>query len=296
MGSILQIIINSIISGVLLTLVAYGFSIIFNVTKVFHIAHGGIYVVGVYLFILFNSFFQNSITFFILSLTFSFILVSAIAWLIERYIYYPLYQRSSNQLISLISSLGIYIVLINIIAMYFGNETKILTSSTAVSYSLGNIIVTSIQLNQLIIGLIIFILLWSLFKYLNIETKIRAVSDNSLIANVIGIKVKKIRVLVLIAGSLLAVIGALLRSYEFGIDPYSGMSITLTAAAVVILTGNINLLDLLLVAIFISLLQNFSEWYLTAQWKDAITFAFLLVVMFFRTEGILSFSIRKDYS
>jgi len=45
-----QILINSIISGLLLALVALGFHIIFTATNIFHIAHGGIYIVGAYFF------------------------------------------------------------------------------------------------------------------------------------------------------------------------------------------------------------------------------------------------------
>lgn len=46
----LQIIINTIISAVTLTVVSWSFGVIFNTTKVFHIAHAVIYVLAVYLF------------------------------------------------------------------------------------------------------------------------------------------------------------------------------------------------------------------------------------------------------
>jgi len=47
-------------------------------------------------------------------------------------------------------------------------------------------------------------------------------------------------------------------------------------------------------AIALTLLQNSVEWFLDAQWKDAITFLILLLVILFRTEGIISYNLRKD--
>lgn len=121
---IIQILINSLINGVLLSLVALGFHIIFSATKIFHIAHSGIYVAGVY-FYLWSSPVVGVAFGIILSVVFAFLLGVLIEWAV----YKPLLKKSSNENIALISSLGVYIIIINVIALLFGNETKILSNS-----------------------------------------------------------------------------------------------------------------------------------------------------------------------
>ncbi|MBK7254011.1 MAG: hypothetical protein IPI04_08860 [Ignavibacteria bacterium] len=50
---LLQLLINSLISGLILALIAVGFYLIFNTTKVFHIAHGAFYTLGGFIFLWF---------------------------------------------------------------------------------------------------------------------------------------------------------------------------------------------------------------------------------------------------
>lgn len=46
-----QFIINGLITGVLYSLLAIGFALVYNTTRVFHIAAAGIYVVAAYMFL-----------------------------------------------------------------------------------------------------------------------------------------------------------------------------------------------------------------------------------------------------
>ena len=46
-----QFIINGLITGVLYSLLAIGFALVYNTTRVFHIAAAGIYVFAAYMFL-----------------------------------------------------------------------------------------------------------------------------------------------------------------------------------------------------------------------------------------------------
>ena len=118
----IQILLNSIVSGLLLSLVAIGFTYIFHVTKVFHLAHGGIYVSGAFAcsWVLTKT---NNCFF---ALAFSILAVAVLIYLIEKSTYLPLTKKPSNQSISLIASMGLHVVIVNILAMLFVNENKII--------------------------------------------------------------------------------------------------------------------------------------------------------------------------
>ena len=49
----IQLIFNSLVSGLLLALVAAGFNLIFSTTRVFHLAHGAVFVSAGYILIWF---------------------------------------------------------------------------------------------------------------------------------------------------------------------------------------------------------------------------------------------------
>lgn len=286
---IIQILINSLINGMLLALVALGFHIIFSATKIFHIAHGGIYVAGVY-FYLRSSPVVGVASGVLLSVVFAFLLGVLVEWSV----YKPLLKKSSNENIALISSLGVYIIIINVIALLFGNETKILDNTIRESLTLGEIIITRPQVWQLIFALPLIALFLIFIKVTGYGLKIRAISDNLVLARVMGIKTQNIRYIVFGLGSVMAVTAALLKGFDTGIDPYSGMAITLSAAVVVIIGGSSSLYGTIIASMMLALIQNFTEFFLSAQWKDTVTFTILIIVLLWRTEGILQFNVRVD--
>ncbi len=290
METAIQIIINSIVSGLLLSLVAIGFTYIFRVTKVFHLAHGGIYVAGAFacwwMLTKTNNWF--------VAIAFAITVVAILILVIEKTIYLPLNKKQSNQSISLIASMGLYVVIVNALALIFGNEDKIIDNSVSDSFELGNIIFTRVQMIQTIIGIVATATFFVYLKLTKSNLILQSISDNESISKVFGINTEKERVKVFIAGSVLAFIAAILKTLEFGINPQAGMSITLTASVVTILVSRLNVLLIIAFAIVLTLLQNSVEWFLDAQWKDGITFLILLLVILFRTEGIISYNLRKD--
>lgn len=297
MEIVFQILANSVISGLLLLLVAYGFSLIFNVTKVFHIAHGAVYVASVYFFIFSKSLLNANLPVYlqwIIPIVFTIVFVALLAWLIELLIYRPLIKRRANDLISLITSLGLYIVIVNVIAILFGNETIIINNEIGKSLIKNRVIITHGQQVQFIMSIICIFIFSFPFIFSDLSKKIRAVTDNQETASVIGINVKKTRLIAMTFGSLFAASSAVLNAYDIGIEPQMGMNITLSAIVVVVLAGQNKLRSLLFASLFISIIQNFTEWFLSAQWKEGITYLILIIVLLFRTEGILSYKLRVE--
>jgi branched-chain amino acid transport system permease protein len=286
----LQILINSIVSGLLLSLVAIGFTFIFQVSKVFHLAHGGVFVAGAYSF--WWIFTKTNNWFF--AFLFAISNVILLILVTEKAIYLPLNKKQSSQSISLVASLGLYVVIVNIVAMFFGNENKTFANLVSGSFQFGNIIFTKVQMCQTFIGVLAIAIFLIYMKIAKSNLVLQAVSDNETISKVFGINTENERLKVFIVGSVMACIAAILKTMEVGIDPQAGMSITLTAAVIAILVSRLNVLLIIAFAIALTLLQNFVEWFLDAQWKDGITFLILLLVILFRTEGIISYNLRKD--
>jgi branched-chain amino acid transport system permease protein len=286
----LQVLLNTITSALLLALVSWSFGIVFRTTKIFHIAHAVVYTLAVYLFIAANKLIDN----WFFSVVIALVGVSIIALMMELLVYRPLFKKGVNQNITLISSLGIQILGVNAIALLFGSETRTIDNIRNHSYSYGEIIITKVQFIQFGISVFILVCLYLFFRYSAEGLRIRAVADKHTLASVLGINVLGIRNNVFIIGSIVAGIAAILKATDVGIDLNSGMNVVLSAIVVVILTRSDNIIRIIIFSLLVSFIQNFAEWFFSSQVKDAITYFLLICEMLFYTENILEYKMRIE--
>lgn len=285
----LQFLLNSILSSLLLCLAAAGFNLIFNATKVFHFAHGAIYALAVYacysLLPVFGSFTPWLATLF--SILGAVAIVAALAVIIEYLVYRPLYKKDANSTNSLISSLGVFFLITNLITFYFGTDTISLNKDFTILISNSSIKITSMELIQLVCGVLLTGLL-ILFSKSGWYTNIRAISYSYPVAEKFGINVQQTRYIALIAGSILAAAAAILKGYEAAIEPGSGLTIVLTSSVAVIIGGVHSLRGTFLACFIIGFVENYSVKFLSAEWKEMFIYILLLIVLLYYKKGLIS--------
>src|ERR1043166_6802123 len=126
-----QLLLNGLVDGFLFSLVALGFSLIYRGSGVLHIAHGAIYTAAAYILLACALAFGPqqgalSILAVLTAVMLALLLSCLLAVLAETVVYYPLFIRRASPLVTFISSLGVYIIVVNFIALYFGNEPRLL--------------------------------------------------------------------------------------------------------------------------------------------------------------------------
>src|SRR5262249_37614267 len=142
-------ILNGFVMGLLYALVALGFHFIYRGTGVFHLAHGAVYTTAAYAFIGWYSLLErligtsNSIQIPI-ALVVALLSAALLACALERFVYWPLYRKKAPRLIGFVASLGIYISLINLLAMLFGDQTRVLLSATDTAFRWGSFTLTKL--------------------------------------------------------------------------------------------------------------------------------------------------------
>ena len=142
-----QFIINGLITGILYSLLAIGFALVYNTTRIFHIAAAGIYVFAAYMFWFFVA--QTGLPV-IPAAVIAIILTMLLSLLSETIVYRPLKNRKASLNVAMIASIGLMTVIINTIAMFFGNETEVVENSILKPFSFGDIIITTPQMYQAI--------------------------------------------------------------------------------------------------------------------------------------------------
>ena len=281
---LLQLLANGIVAGCVYALVAMGFGLIYNTTKIFHMAHGVVYTTSAYIFYTFaRGIGLSLIPSFLIALSFAVLLGVGI----EAFIYWPLFKKKAPLGVVLISSLGIYIFLVNLIAMIYGNETKILSPGVERTFHLGSVILTRTQ----VLEMLAFVLLFPLFLLMLKKTKlgriIRALADNPALITVLGVDVRRVRIYIFALGSLLAGVASSLVALDVGMDPHVGIGAFLVAAVAMII-GGVGVFEGAVVGAFLlGILQNLVIWKTSARWTEALTFLVLILFLLTRPQGIL---------
>jgi len=295
----IQVIINGLVTGLLFSLVALGFSLIYSGTRVFHIAHGAIYTAAPYLLIALTP--VTSVVFgrlgalsSVAAIILSLISICLLVISFELFVYKPLFQRNAPPLVSFISSLGLYIVVVNLIALLFGNETKILNPQIEPSIEIAGAIVTRIQIIQFAVSVFLILITLFVLRSSSLGRNIRALSDNPTLLGVLGTNIKSVRLIVFAIGSLLAASSSLLRAFDVGVDPHVGLSAVLTAAVAVIIAGIGSHIGAIVGALLIGMTQNVVVWFTSAQWQDAVTFVILIIILLVRREGLFATQLRLE--
>lgn len=280
----IQFLINGIISGALIALMAIGFWFIYRSTNLFHIAHGAVYTASVYIFL--TLYVTLGISLY-LSLPIALISGAILGLAMYLSVYRPLEKKKASAGVKFISSLAIYIFIVNIVAMTYGNETKIISEGLSDSLSFGNVILTKIQIYQFISFLMLFILSYSFIQGTKAGGAIRAIGDNPVLFKAIGLNEKRVKIMVFSIGSAIAALASILTGLDVGIDPHIGMFALLNAVVAVIIGGIKKLKGVVLGAFLIGIMQNLVIWQFSARWESAVTFLVLVTVLLYRSGGLL---------
>ncbi|MFH0734650.1 MAG: branched-chain amino acid ABC transporter permease [bacterium] len=281
---LLQFIINGIIIGSIYSLVSLGFALVYNTTRIFHIAYAVLYMFCPYMLL---TFYDGLGLPLILSFIIAIAVTVMLSLIMEYVVYKPLSKKGSSNNIIMISSIGIMIVIINLIAMLYGNETKIINPDISNTLSFSNVIITYTQLAQFVISTLLLGSFLLFLKFSKFGIRTRAMRDDDTLCAVLGLDTFKMRIILFTLSAFFAAVGGGLVAYDVGMDPYVGMPMLLNAVVALIIGGIGRFEAPILGGFIIGILQALSVWAFSARWQDAITFTLLILFLLLRPQGLL---------
>ena len=288
---VVQIYLNIIISGSIILLVAIGFVLVYQTTRFFHFAHAVIFTSGAYFTFLFNQILGWAL---FTAIPTAIILALLLGSLIEFSIYKPLRKKKSSAIVLLLASLGIYIVLQNLISLIFGDDTKsIRTWEVREGIEIAGAYVTPVQLVIIATSTALLILVSGYLMLAKTGKAMRAVASDSELAKLSGINSDKTILISFAIGSALAGIAGILVALDVDMTPTMGMNMLLMGVVAMIIGGVGSLWGIVLGSLLLATAQNLAVWYISSQWMDASAFLLLLIFLLFKPEGFLGKKIRK---
>ncbi len=279
----LQVLFNGLISASIYILVGLGFSLIYRTTRFFNFAHGIVLTCGAYFAFMFKVCLNIPL---LLSCLFAVVLCLLLGYIVDIFIYHQLRQKRAGPLIHLLASLGIYVILLNLISILFGDRILSIRSSKIVEgHSFLGARVTSIQIITIFISGSLIIVTIFLLRKTKIGKALRAVANDATLASISGINSDQVIRFSLTIGSALAGVAGILMALDVDMTPTMGMNVLMMGIVAVIVGGIDSIPGIVLGAFLLGMAQHFGAWFIGSQWQDAIAFLILVLFLLFKPEG-----------
>ena len=282
MDLLFQLLVNGVAVGAAYALLALGLALIWSVTGVFHLAHGGVYVLAGYAIV---SAAGLSLW---LALPLACAAMALLGMGLDAAIYRPLARCGAKSLTLTTASLAALIFLLNLAAAIWGTEARQVGGLDAVEgFALGPAYVAGTGVAMVVTGAILFGGAMLVLRFTRIGRVLRAVSDDPGMSVVVGVRLGTVRAAAFAIGSALTVPPAYLIGLQDGISPYAGMTAILIASAAVIVGGVGSLAGAGLGALLLAVAQNLGIWKVDSAWQESIAFCVLLLVIVARPTGLM---------
>jgi branched-chain amino acid transport system permease protein len=288
---ILSQFINGLQLGSIYALVALGYSMVYGIIMLLNFAHGDVIMIGGYIALLTIAAGIHPA----LAVLLTIIGCVALSVVIEEVAYRPL--RSAPRISLLITAIGVSLLLQNLAQLIWTANTRSFPATKiipSVTYQLGSLSISLSAIVTIVVSVVSMVALTFLVQKTRMGKAMRAVSEDTGAAQLMGININNTITFTFAIGSALAGIGAVLYCCRYPIvNPTIGSLLGLKAFVAAVLGG----IGSIPGAMIGGLAIGFAEVIVTAiglsDWTDAVVFAVLIVVLLVRPTGFLGRSMTE---
>ena len=296
----LETLIGGLMAGMLYSLVALGFVLIFKASGVFNFAQGAMVLFAALSMARFSEWINAALggDSLVLANILAFVLAGVamfiVAWIIERLVLRNLVNQEGATL--LMATLGIAYVLEGVGQTLFGSEIYKIDVGmpkdpvmVLESVFEGGILINKEDFYAALIAAVLVVLLTLFFQKTSTGRALRAVADDHQAALSIGIPLNRIWVIVWCVAGVVALVAGIIWGSKLGVQ-FSLATVALRALPVVILGGLTSVPGAILGGLIIGVGEKLSEVYLGPYVGGGIEiwFAYMLALVFllFRPQGL----------
>jgi branched-chain amino acid transport system permease protein len=276
--------INGLHVGIIYALIALGYTMVYGIVKLINFAHGDIIMIGAYTAV---------ITLSTLGWSAPVALLAAIALCvlfgitIERIAYKPL--RSSPRISSLITAIGVSMLLQNLALLIFGAASKPFPTVLNVPpLRFSGIQISFVTVLTIVVSVLLMALLQGFVKTSRAGKAMRAASEDYKTAQLMGINVNTTITLTFAIGCALAGIGSFLYCMAYpAVSPTMGSLPGLKAFIAAVLGGIGIIPGAMLGGVVMGIAESLTKAYISTQMSDAVVYGILIIVLLVKPTGLL---------
>lgn len=303
---ILQQLLNGLSIGSVYAIFALGYTLVYSILGIINLAHGAIFTLGAYFTYAlmggnfgFSGLLANVALPVKLPFTIALILGSILAGLIgvimERLAFKPLRRKGSDPLLTVVSSLGVAVVIVNLIQYLLGAESYTFPADTfgnlpaAINFGSAQhpIPIRTVQLIIFVVSVIVVSMITYFVNYTKYGKAMQAIAEDQITASLLGINTDKFIIITFFISSFLAgLAGTLVASSVSIAGPYFGIGFGLRGLAVIVLGGLGSIPGAVLGGLVIGIIEALvpGEY---SGYKDAVAFGILFMMLLVRPQGLL---------
>jgi branched-chain amino acid transport system permease protein len=278
---LLNALVNGILLGGVLAILAFGLNLIFGVVKIIHMAYGQCVMLGMYVI------YTLTVLAGMPLIPSCIIAVGVMAiWglLLQVVVINPLLKAERlNQLLALA---GLIIVFENFAQVVWGADLRGIEIQLPV-ISIGNVFIKTTSLLAFIGSLLVLVVLYLFLNKTYPGLAIRAVAQDLECAQLMGINPRRIYLLTLFLGGALTGVIAAFFSPIYSVHPHFGGSFTIMAFIIVVLGGMDNLLGGFIAAFIIGIVTSVSAVFTSMEVAEIIALVIFILVVLVRPQGLL---------
>lgn len=284
---------NGVMLGSTYALVAIGYTLIFGVLRLLHLAHGEVFMVGAFAGLQLVLWWQFGP---MVALIGGLISSAVLGMLLELVAFRPIRKRGNSHLAPIVSTIGAGLVLQELMTKLFGAEQMPFASAIShVVYHLGVISVTSSQLFILSVATVSMIALHLFVTYTSYGMAMRATSENLQVAAVLGINVNTVILVTFGVASALGGIAGVLVGLNFNaISPFMGVEMGIKGMAVMLIGGLGSIYGAMVAGLLLGVMEVLSVAYLESSLRDGFAFGLMIIILIFRPRGLFQTGIRAE--
>ncbi len=278
-----QQLVNGVVLGATYALLAIGYTLIFGILRVLHLAHGEVFVAGALAGLALMVASGGSL---VLALAGSIAAAVAAGIVVERVALRPL--RAAGHLAPILSTLGAAIILQDLAVKTFGGEPLGFPEFAQPRvYQVGPITVPGTHLAILAITVVLVAALHLLLRRTRVGRALRATAESPTLAALLGVRTRQMALwTIAVASALAGAAGLLVGLATNVVSPTAGFEVTLKGLVVMLFGGAGSVAGALVGGLILGLAEVLSVAYLASTYRDAFAFLLLIAVLLARPRGL----------
>ena len=281
----IELFFQGIVQGSIYALIALGLTLVYGLLRILHVAHAALFTLGGYLGVIVT----NATGSFAFATAVAMIVVGFVGIAVYKLAYEPLLSRPP--FIALIASIGMFIASEEIFRIIFGPYGLSYTNPPMQGYFelSGGFFLKYGEALVIALSVVMLVVLGWFSANTRLGVSWRATVTDPDMARAFGINTQNVRYMNFFIGSALAAAaGVLVAMLNNLVEPSMGSVASYKALAIIVLGGLGSIRGTLVAAMAIGIIESFGPIYIGHLLdRDALAFAFLIVVLMIRPQGLL---------
>ncbi|HSI98372.1 MAG TPA: branched-chain amino acid ABC transporter permease, partial [Gaiellaceae bacterium] len=258
MSELAQLVTNGLVTGSIIAIAAIGLSLVYGILKIVNFAHGDYLTLGAFFAFAVNVTWGAGMVVAVLS---GIAAVALLAIVLEVGLWRPLRRRGSGLIGLFIVSIGLALVLRNVILLVWGARPRRYDVDVFQVYELGPIRLSLSQIVVIAVASTTIALVGLMLARTRLGKAMRALADSRQLAAATGIDADRITLYTwLLAGGLAGLGGVLQGLLQNAFTPNMGFTLLLPIFAAVILGGVGSAYGALVGGLLLGLIMEVSTW------------------------------------